>query len=90
MDLPPEMMENRGKDGLGRQFERMKKTESISLSSNELTRVLMTADCVGGVWTYALDLAESLGDFGVEVLLATMGPRPSRRNFVERASDRRA
>jgi glycogen(starch) synthase len=85
VDLPPEMMENRGKDGLGRQFERMKKTESISLSSNELTRVLMTADCVGGVWTYALDLAESLGDFGVEVLLATMGPRPSRGQAAQAA-----
>jgi glycogen(starch) synthase len=55
----------------------VKKSEANSLSSNGVSRVLMTADCVGGVWTYALDLAESLGAFGVEVLLATMGPRPS-------------
>lgn len=37
-------------------------------------RVLMTADAVGGVWTYALDLAQSLGQRGTEVVLATMGP----------------
>jgi len=36
-------------------------------------RVLMTADTVGGVWTYALDLARALGRFDVEVHLATLG-----------------
>ncbi len=40
-------------------------------------RVLMTADAVGGVWTYALELCRSLGRAGVDVALATMGPRPS-------------
>lgn len=40
-------------------------------------RVLMTADTVGGVWTYALDLADALAPRGVEVVLATMGPPPS-------------
>jgi glycogen synthase len=39
-------------------------------------RILMTADAVGGVWDYALQLAEGLGAQGVEVTLATMGPRP--------------
>ena len=35
-------------------------------------RVLMTADTVGGVWTYALELARALeGD--AEIVLATMG-----------------
>jgi len=33
----------------------------------------MTADTIGGVWTYALDLAPALARRGVEVLLATMG-----------------
>jgi glycogen synthase len=42
-----------------------------------IKRVLMTADAVGGVWTYALDLAGELSRRGVEVALATMGPRPS-------------
>ena len=34
----------------------------------------MTADNVGGVWTYSLDLATTLKDDGVEVHLAIMGP----------------
>jgi hypothetical protein len=36
-------------------------------------KVLMTADTVGGVWTYALELAAGLGEHGVEVAIATMG-----------------
>ncbi len=36
-------------------------------------RILMTADTVGGVWTYALDLAAALGEYGIKVALATMG-----------------
>jgi glycogen(starch) synthase len=39
--------------------------------------VLMTADPVGGVWTYSLDLARALGEEGVRVTLATMGGLPS-------------
>jgi glycogen synthase len=45
-------------------------------------RVLMTADAVGGVWTYAIELAAGLAGHGVEVLLAVQGPAPT--------SDRRA
>lgn len=33
----------------------------------------MTADTVGGVWNYSLDLARELGERGTEVALATMG-----------------
>lgn len=40
-------------------------------------RLLMTADAVGGVWTYALDLARELAMRGTEVHLATMGRAPS-------------
>jgi glycogen synthase len=40
-------------------------------------RVLMTADTLGGVWTYALELTRSLAAYDVEVLLAVMGPRLS-------------
>lgn len=36
-------------------------------------KVLMTADTIGGVWTYALELARGLAGSGVEVTLATMG-----------------
>ena len=35
--------------------------------------ILMTADTVGGVWTYALDLVRALAPFGTQVALATMG-----------------
>lgn len=44
-------------------------------------RVLMTADTVGGVWTYALDLARALARHQVSVALATMGrlPDPAQR-----------
>jgi glycosyltransferase involved in cell wall biosynthesis len=36
-------------------------------------KVLMTADTVGGVWTYALDLMSALQPFDVQWVLATMG-----------------
>src|SRR3954447_23043730 len=36
-------------------------------------RLLLTTDTVGGVWTYAVELARGLAPHGVEVLLATMG-----------------
>ncbi|MEX0887265.1 MAG: glycosyltransferase family 4 protein [Phycisphaeraceae bacterium] len=39
-------------------------------------KVLMTADTVGGVWTYALELAGALRRTGGRVVLATMGPPP--------------
>lgn len=38
--------------------------------------VLMTADAVGGVWTFSLDLAKALEPHGVSVVLAVMGPAP--------------
>jgi glycogen(starch) synthase len=40
-------------------------------------RVLMTADTVGGVWQYALELAGVLARRGDEILLATMGGEPT-------------
>lgn len=43
------------------------------LPPNNPRRVLMTADTVGGVWHYSLDLCQMLANHGVEVLLATMG-----------------
>lgn len=42
-------------------------------TSAGVRRVLMTADTVGGVWTYALDLARALSTRGIQVALATMG-----------------
>lgn len=37
-------------------------------------RILMTADAVGGVWSYALDLATELGRQDVATVLAVTGP----------------
>jgi glycosyltransferase involved in cell wall biosynthesis len=39
-------------------------------------RILMTADTVGGVWTYATGLASSLASAGAQVHLVSMGPPP--------------
>ena len=40
-------------------------------------RVLMTADAVGGVWQYSLDLARALDNRGVFTTVAVLGPPPS-------------
>jgi glycosyltransferase involved in cell wall biosynthesis len=40
-------------------------------------RLMMTTDAVGGVWTYATALARSLAASGFEILLVTLGPRPT-------------
>ena len=40
-------------------------------------RLVMTADAVGGVWTYAVDLARGLQAHGVETVLALNGPAPA-------------
>jgi len=36
-------------------------------------KILMTADTIGGVWTYAMQLARALAPANVEIELATMG-----------------
>lgn len=36
-------------------------------------KILMTADTVGGVWTYCMDLCAALAPHGVHIALATMG-----------------
>jgi glycosyltransferase involved in cell wall biosynthesis len=36
-------------------------------------KILMTADTVGGVWTYTMDLCRALEDYNVEIHLVTMG-----------------
>ena len=47
------------------------------------TRVLMTTDAVGGVWRYSVDLARSLNEAGIEVVLACLGPAPSGDKIAE-------
>ena len=41
-------------------------------------RVFMTADAVGGVWTYCMDLARGLSARGVETVIAVFGPATNR------------
>ena len=38
-----------------------------------IKKVLMTADTVGGVWTYAIELCRALSSYDIQVALATMG-----------------
>lgn len=47
--------------------------------------ILLTADCVGGVWTYATELAIALAARGIRVHLASMGAplRPHHRERLE-------
>ncbi len=47
------------------------------MSRERPLRVMMTADAVGGVWTYALDLAAGLQHAGQAVTLVLAGPPPS-------------
>jgi glycosyltransferase involved in cell wall biosynthesis len=49
-------------------------------------KVLMTADTVGGVWTYALELSRALAGHGVEVVLATLGAPLSAAQWSEARS----
>ncbi|MBV8926346.1 MAG: glycosyltransferase family 4 protein [Bradyrhizobium sp.] len=46
------------------------------MSGPSTRTILMTADSVGGVWTYATGLASALAASGANVCLVTMGPRP--------------
>ena len=45
--------------------------------------VLMTVDAVGGVWTYALDLATGLAAAGIRTSLAVLGPSPAADQVAE-------
>ncbi len=48
-------------------------------------KILMTADTVGGVWTYAMELTRALAQHDVEVVLAAMGREPTRAQREEAA-----
>lgn len=48
--------------------------EDGSSGGNSSTRILMTCDAVGGVWTYAMDLCEQYKNADIRVLLAVLGP----------------
>ncbi len=49
----------------------------LSQSRTTAPHVLMSADAVGGVWQYSLDLASGLVRRGLAVTVAILGPAPS-------------
>lgn len=49
----------------------------LNPSRNSAPHVLMSADAVGGVWPYSLDLAAGLVRRGLAVTVAILGPGPS-------------
>ena len=53
---------------------------------DSVRRILMTADAVGGVWSYSVDLATALRSRGFQVTIAVMGPR---MNEAQRADAQR-
>lgn len=46
----------------------------------------MTADAMGGVWTYVYELAKCLKDSNFEIVLAVMGEAPLKRQFDQMLS----
>jgi glycosyltransferase involved in cell wall biosynthesis len=48
--------------------------------------VLMTTDTLGGVWSYAVDLAGGLARAGTRTVLASMGPPPSKAQRSDAAA----
>ncbi|MCL4767276.1 MAG: glycosyltransferase family 4 protein [Hyphomicrobiaceae bacterium] len=46
------------------------------LTQADSLRVFMTADAVGGVWQYSLDLAQGLRAYDTETTLCVLGPSP--------------
>lgn len=53
------------------------------MKDTRLRKVLMSADAVGGVWTYAAELARGLSARGIEVELTVLGPPPSDAQLEE-------
>jgi glycosyltransferase involved in cell wall biosynthesis len=51
----------------------------------DIMKVLMTADPLGGVWNYALELCAALGSHYVRVSLATLGGLPSAQQQAQLA-----
>jgi glycosyltransferase involved in cell wall biosynthesis len=45
----------------------------------------MTADTLGGVWTYAIDLCRGLANYGVQVVMLSMGRLPDEHQSREAA-----
>ena len=55
----------------------------LNASRFDERRILMTADAVGGIWQYAVDLTRGLCARGAEVTLAVFGPSPTATQSAE-------
>lgn len=66
---------------------RQRRRGSRPVSSKSVRRVLMTADGVGGVWDYCLDLARGLARLGLRVELAVMGELGAERRAEAESVD---
>src|ERR1051326_4379380 len=55
----------------------------MSMKDGAIRKVLMTADTIGGVWTFAVELARELEQRGIEVILATLGQKPTSTQIEE-------
>lgn len=54
----------------------------IPRNAPPMNRILMTADTLGGVWTYSLELANALANWNIEIFLATMGRKLSEHQWA--------
>ncbi|HEY4491839.1 MAG TPA: glycosyltransferase, partial [Acidobacteriota bacterium] len=43
------------------------------MTESKPRRIFITADTIGGVWTYTMELARALAAQGIDIALATMG-----------------
>jgi glycosyltransferase involved in cell wall biosynthesis len=53
------------------------------VKTSSAPRLLMTTDAVGGVWTYAVELARGLSRVGVQTTLVVIGPSPTPDQVVQ-------
>ncbi|WAJ29216.1 glycosyltransferase [Antarcticirhabdus aurantiaca] len=62
------------------------------MTAKNRLRLLMSADAVGGVWQYAVELAGALEPLGIDATLAVLGPSPSEdlRRFAAETAPRAA
>jgi glycogen synthase len=58
----------------------------VSVATRRPSRVLLTTDTAGGVWTYTMELARALQLEGVATVIATLGPAPSAEQRAEAAA----
>ena len=59
---------------------------SPAVNGRRPARVLMTADAVGGVWQYSLELARGFAAHGIAPVLAVLGPVPNPTQLLEAAA----